>query len=585
MAAATLHLAIARLFDVDLIAKHGFDCAPSWGERHCRCAAFCIAWMASTRAALSAPSLCGQLPRLAPRERVEHMASHRGFAGLFGCAQPQSSGPQEQAPSAQIVKVPPKKKRSKARANVASATPLTAFGFGAAEDAAMVGHESDLGDVPIEVASGGASASQEGAVGATGAEADVAPTVIVDVAQSQKEDAKVTIAVKAGVRNEHHTSRIAEPWSYRCTRCQYPVVPDKAGVRLVGKQPVRFMCEKCNSRNTTLVRKFGTWPLPSFEVFSPEEQLDFYKKIRDMSAKDVLAELIDSIVKRKKEILRQNFKQEFLPLSAWAARGFDIEQIKRTSTEADEEFHPRLGKLYSVRLQTKEEESVEEQVREEIMRCVRDAKKPRPRRSPSRDRRSRGTSRGHSMSSKHKRRSRSRGRSRSESVVDSWGDNLGESLCDEEDDTYRHDKDDFLMKERERLKERVRAHKKREQQKASQREERKVAKAKEMAARKRKREVSQLCTKVLSKATPLIAKLDAELKSGVDKVPKLALAPATKAKSELERLRKVAEVNICANDLTPQDEKSLGAFDERAQEAMAAHQQVVDFKQTLGQRS
>ena len=54
-----------------------------------------------------------------------------------------------------------------------------------------------------------------------------------------------------------------------CKNCRHYVDPSGKGVRLVCKQPAAFVCPCCSSKNATLYKLFGHWPIDEFKMLSP----------------------------------------------------------------------------------------------------------------------------------------------------------------------------------------------------------------------------------------------------------------------------------------------------------------------------
>ena len=102
-----------------------------------------------------------------------------------------------------------------------------------------------------------------------------------------------------------------------------------------------------------LYRAYSNWPASEFKGMSPADQMAF---MREIGAKNTINdikvsanELFNRFVK-----LEDNFSEggAYLPLSAWAAKGFNIDNIERLSLAGDVKEHPVLGTVYRVRILT-----------------------------------------------------------------------------------------------------------------------------------------------------------------------------------------------------------------------------------------
>ena len=104
---------------------------------------------------------------------------------------------------------------------------------------------------------------------------------------------------------------------------------------------------------TQLHRAYGNWPTSEFKGMSPTDQMAF---MREIGAKNTINdikvsanELFNRFVK-----LEDNFSEggAYLPLTVWATKGFNIDNIERLSLAGDVKEHPVLGTVYRVRILT-----------------------------------------------------------------------------------------------------------------------------------------------------------------------------------------------------------------------------------------
>ena len=128
--------------------------------------------------------------------------------------------------------------------------------------------------------------------------------------------------------------------------------------RYVGKQEKKFKCNKCLSTVTKLYKE-GRFSAADFESLSEEERKNFFQKAGGLSAKETAKLADESLQKFKKQTVSWAFGGDYLPLSVWAARGFDTERIKENTDPEDVSFSPQLGTTYRVRVMNKSEQGEE----------------------------------------------------------------------------------------------------------------------------------------------------------------------------------------------------------------------------------
>ena len=128
-----------------------------------------------------------------------------------------------------------------------------------------------------------------------------------------------------------------EKEKFICSKCKY----------LCERAPNKRenCCDKCNAKRAALSRHFGSWPIPQFDLFSQQQQTNFW---RIPSSK--LKDLEFSLVQQATEIsIKENSTSkegEYLPLSVYAARGFPSQMILDRCKDYIE--HDVLGRCYKV---------------------------------------------------------------------------------------------------------------------------------------------------------------------------------------------------------------------------------------------
>ena len=156
-----------------------------------------------------------------------------------------------------------------------------------------------------------------------------------------------------------------------CTKCGHVVNPLHKGVRVMKKSPPEFCCGGCNSKTVMLNRMFGTWPLVEFRGLSNSEQLAFWKD--QCNDSEGLKRAVEKhIVTKQVETELASRAGPFLPLSVWAAKGFDPEDIKAKATFR---YHEVLGDTYQVLIESSGQEKRRELIQTHMAKLLGRCKK------------------------------------------------------------------------------------------------------------------------------------------------------------------------------------------------------------------
>jgi hypothetical protein len=387
--------------------------------------------------------------------------------------------------------------------------------------------------------------------------------------------------------------------SFLCNCCYEPI-PDITvpGVRLMSKQKLSFRCGKCNCKQVVLRRKFGSWPIAGFELFTRDQQAAFFSNNKDSSSGALSEILINFLSKRKIELLKSSWISEFQPLKVWEQRGYDSEMISDTATEKDKEMHPRLGLTFALQLHVTEESKVEETVREEVMKAVKDGRgKPNK------------TSRAHAIADDDKPQKKvadaitddDESSDKDSSIkTSSSSSSSSDSRKKRKKDTKKKKKKrrkdikkktkdtkdkkvSFKDTEKRKLKEKLEKHKQQEADKIRLKQQRDEENARLAADKKQKQRLMGLCTKVIGKSRPLGARLDRILEdSRITDVPKAIVMKTKKAKNKLTDLEKLAEKRISGDKaLTESESNIMGEHEETMSSAAASLKEVEEYFGTL----
>eukprot|EP00913_Durusdinium_trenchii_P025221 g23677.t1 len=163
-----------------------------------------------------------------------------------------------------------------------------------------------------------------------------------------------------------------------CRKCKMPCSVDKLVNKSKGEQRVHVVCRPCNSATTMLSRHLGSWPIPSFQGLSPDQQVAFWKRCDEIIQKQgkldygsIRAFLAISLAERQYEVAKAEFVSEYLPLSVWAKRGYDPDDVKKGLKE----IHPVLGDTYAIPLKTVTKGFYKEKMEEMLTKFEADARK------------------------------------------------------------------------------------------------------------------------------------------------------------------------------------------------------------------
>ena len=136
----------------------------------------------------------------------------------------------------------------------------------------------------------------------------------------------------------------AEVWVC-CSKCRRPVTDSSMLNKTSGST---VTCNLCNTKRSTMSQMFGKWPIDEFVELPPEAQTEFW--VAEAKGKKALQEQLAIKLTENREIVtKAGAKGEYLPLSVYAARGFNVDDIVNKCTDVQE--HEVLGKTYCVHIE------------------------------------------------------------------------------------------------------------------------------------------------------------------------------------------------------------------------------------------
>ena len=106
---------------------------------------------------------------------------------------------------------------------------------------------------------------------------------------------------------------------------------EECNFRLMAKTAKLWICAGCNTKGASLSRSF-TWPPRTFAQQTSEWQKDFWLSITDkqMNPAQLQEHVVHTLTRVRVESEKASRGGLWLPLSKWAADGYDADTIERT---------------------------------------------------------------------------------------------------------------------------------------------------------------------------------------------------------------------------------------------------------------
>ena len=162
-----------------------------------------------------------------------------------------------------------------------------------------------------------------------------------------------------------------------CSKCCNEVDPFRAQIRSKTHSSAvpKWVCNTCNSRLASLSRSFGGWPVQEYTELSDEAQLEFWKSISTpgVTIASMKSKLLERVVKQRTEKVKAEIAGSWLPLSVYAAQGYDTTLIEKNCVGDNIRDHPMLGKTYRVPISSLSRSAAEETIRQCILESWSDA--------------------------------------------------------------------------------------------------------------------------------------------------------------------------------------------------------------------
>lgn len=133
------------------------------------------------------------------------------------------------------------------------------------------------------------------------------------------------------------------------------------------KSPPTFRCAVCNCKQVGLTKLYGSWPIAGFRDLDEETQRQFWKEGGTDQA-SLKRSVEKFLIRRLVEASMARTAGPFLPLSVWANRGYNTEDIEQ---KAKKEQHPVLGTVYQVQIHETGSEKVDSLIKEHSAKMMR----------------------------------------------------------------------------------------------------------------------------------------------------------------------------------------------------------------------
>ena len=171
--------------------------------------------------------------------------------------------------------------------------------------------------------------------------AELADASTIDGSEVSLADVELALA-----EDEVEVEATAEPSASACKEVEVPKPAEKrlrektCSKCFVAAAAYGSSCKACNKVGVKINRAFGSMP-EEFKKLTKEDKAQFWLDAADLSQNDLAKHVEEYIEKISEE--KDKMAGDFLPLSVWAAKGFDAKLIEENSTEATREWNPTLG--------------------------------------------------------------------------------------------------------------------------------------------------------------------------------------------------------------------------------------------------
>ena len=143
-------------------------------------------------------------------------------------------------------------------------------------------------------------------------------------------------------------TQLTESWDaeHKCLKCESTTTLAQGAVQKANG----LLCRECANIYQMLYRHLGGMP-PTLQTMNVADQKAFFKRAQadllQVVSKNarwsmVRSALLSEMVRYQKEQTIHRVSREYLPLSVWQARGFDVKLIEQKGSKMDHEAAPNL---------------------------------------------------------------------------------------------------------------------------------------------------------------------------------------------------------------------------------------------------
>jgi len=191
---------------------------------------------------------------------------------------------------------------------------------------------------------------------------EAAPTLVEAVLDAETETLPGT--PKPHMEDESEISPFVS--LFRCRKCKRQVPSEHLPTTSLPAAGGEITCKPCLSKQATLSKMFGSWPIPDYEDLSSEEQNAFWQGGNTRGA--ILDSLTKSVADSTERARIRAQGGGYYPLTWYETQGFDSTRIKQNCDDIEE--HAVLGTCYRVEItsitRTDTEKLVKQRLRDMI---------------------------------------------------------------------------------------------------------------------------------------------------------------------------------------------------------------------------
>ena len=154
-----------------------------------------------------------------------------------------------------------------------------------------------------------------------------------------------------------------------CFFCTQEVMPNQG--KIIAHQPVKIQCLKCRRVDQCVANSDGS--IQWLRDIPFDEAQTFYRDAHELKPAQIADLCRSGRIFKTTHTIENVVGGEYLPLSVWETRGFDVSAIEANSLDGDKKFHSQLGWVYRVMIESKTTKRV--QSKEVFLKIVQDKRR------------------------------------------------------------------------------------------------------------------------------------------------------------------------------------------------------------------